>query len=81
MKRLTLYLIPFEEFQERYDDNSTEECIKEENLGTGFTRRQVSPISHGQGMIVANDNDESLLDPMVRNPEGKHLKSKNILAV
>lgn len=72
-KRLTFYLIPFEDFQETYDDSSTEECAKEENFGGGTTRRQESSALHRKETIILNDDDESLLHAGSTNPDGKYL--------
>jgi len=71
-KRLTFYLIPFEEVQEMYDDSSTEECAKEENLGGGSTRGQESSALHRKETIILNDDGESL-HAGSRNPDGKYL--------
>ena len=72
-KRLTFYLIPFEEFQETYDDSSTEECAKEENFAGGSTRRQESAALHRKETIVLNDDDESLHHAGSTNSDGKYL--------
>jgi len=72
-KRLTFYLIPFDEVQETYDDSSTEECAKEETLATGCSRRQKSPASHCQETIIFNDDNESLPHDGSTNPDGKYL--------
>jgi len=71
-KRLTFYLIPFEEVQEMYNDSSTEECAKEENFGGGSTRGQESPALHHIEIIILNDDSESL-HAGSRNPDGKYL--------
>ena len=72
-KRLTFYLIPFEEFQETYNDSSTEECVKEENFAGGFTRCQESSALHRKETIVLNDDDESLHHAGSTIPDGKYL--------
>ena len=72
-KRLTFYLIPFEEFQETYDDTSTEECVKEENFAGGSTRRQESSALHPKETIVLNDDNESLYHAGSTIPDGRYL--------
>ena len=70
-KRLTFYLIPFEEFQEMYNDSSTEECAKEENLAGGSTRGQENSTLHRKETIILNDDDDGLLLAGSTNPDGK----------
>ena len=59
-KRLTFFLIPFEEFQETYDDSSTGECVKKDNFARGSTGCQESSALHRKETIILNDDDESL---------------------